>query len=79
MNKLEQEIEERIREGLYTNGNMPESLFKQGAQFIIDKNLAVHFAKWLDENYPTIEKFIDNDFLDWNKAYDYWINNVYGH
>ncbi len=77
MNKLEQEIEEELNER-FTGGSFTENVrriqFQEGAQFILDKNLAVQFAEWL-LNKNDLDSLLSKSPED---HYDYWINNVYG-
>lgn len=75
MNKLEQEIEEG--KNTFSGFFARQDGFKQGAQFILDKNLTVQFTDWYLENEH--EEELHDIFLESTEfIYDYWINNVYG-
>lgn len=101
MNELEKQIEEKATNWVFEEnghrwsnnddsaGDNTES-FKAGANFILEKNLPVLFADWLELNYETPYKrgeyirvifsshpeYPDNG--DSKSLYDYWLNNEYG-
>jgi hypothetical protein len=75
--------------------NVRKIHFEEGAQFILDKNLAVQFTKWkdlhfsmmLNQKYTCFKNVWKNGYIEFCDGpqyelitiYDYWINNVYGH
>lgn len=95
MNELDKEIKIGIGESIseyearddYNLGYYIgyESGFKDGAQFVRDKNLTVLFAQWWSEftlmntTLPAYRSDRFNlAFLTIQEGYDYWENNQYG-
>lgn len=92
MNELEKQIEEASKvdnrfDDRYKSGFCIG--FKQGANFILEKNLPVLFADWLSSNYIWFgdgywerrfnsDKNYPNIGKSSSEIYDYWLNNVYG-
>lgn len=71
MNELEKQIKEKMQD--YN----AEFVFKDGCDFILEKNLPVLFADWKEENEN--EEALHDLFFESNQEiYDYWLNNVYG-
>ncbi len=82
MNKLEQEIQERASEFEWDI----QDTFKEGAQFILEKNLDEQFAEYLTANYYKVRngwllnyESIDRPVRNIKDIKSYWINNEYGH
>lgn len=69
MNKLEEQMEEQT-DIFYDPTAGEKDYFKAGAQFVIDLELPVKFAKWLHVHWIPIEST--------ETLYKFWIENIYG-
>lgn len=92
MNKLEEQIEKRINQGMYLNDteNIPVGLFKLGAQFVIDLELMEKFAEWLTCHFQQLHsgnftvftevytEFNYDDEYTIKQIKEFWIENIYG-
>lgn len=80
MNELEKQIEEASKVDNRFDDRYKSGFgigFKNGANFILEKNLPVLFADWKEENEN--EEALHDLFFESNQEiYDYWLNNVYG-
>ncbi len=84
MNKLEQEIQERASEFEWDI----QDTFKEGAQFILEKNLDEQFAEYIGKNkyeyqngkWCKLSKIypFQSECKTTSELKQYWINNVYG-
>lgn len=74
MNELEKEIGKQLTPFIVADKDREGSAFKKGADFVLSKNLPVLFIEW----WCALTPFYKGFYSDKKKAYDYWINNIYG-
>lgn len=85
MNKLEEQIQNACIRNNSVNGEIP---YRNGAQFVIDLELPVKFAGWIQSDCRYYNDsvydgrwFINNvklPFGDIKELYTFWIENIYG-